>query len=56
MEILNAVAHKVNKDRGVKGASLGEAKGELARTDELNSLMLTLRQLQQSQLQICRII
>ncbi len=27
MEILNAVAHKVNKDRGVKGASLGEAKG-----------------------------
>ncbi|UUS14337.1 nucleoid-associated protein [Stenotrophomonas sp. CD2] len=42
MEILNAVAHKVNKDRGVKGASLAEAKGELARTDELNSLMLTL--------------
>lgn len=42
MEIVNAIAHRVNKLKGVKGAALDDAKKELARTDELNALMLTL--------------
>lgn len=42
MELVNAVAHRINKERGAKGATLIGAKKELDRTDELNTLMLTL--------------
>ena len=42
MEIINAIAHKVDKARGVLGATVVESDAELEQTTELDGLMLTL--------------
>ncbi|MBD9377626.1 nucleoid-associated protein [Pseudoxanthomonas sp. PXM04] len=42
MEIVSAIAHKVEKFRGVLGATSIKSDAELEQTDELDSLMLTL--------------
>jgi nucleoid-associated protein len=42
MEIVNAIAHKLDKKRGTVGATSKESDAELDRTDELSGLMLTL--------------
>jgi len=41
MEIHNAVAHRLIKERGAKGAFVRPAESELDRSDELNELLLT---------------